>query len=122
MTLTARKFVGLAEPQPWVEHALCRGMGPEPFFPETNTTVPAVPLQLCPGCPVRKECRDAGLQEHGWWGGVPERKRWRMTKDSPLPKTYRECRDAGMSIPDIIRQTGLTEHTVRRMVAKERWG
>jgi len=59
----------------WHEHAACRGLGHDLFFPTRGEdTRPA--RAVCDGCPVRGECRDAGSREQfGIWGGTSERHR-----------------------------------------------
>ncbi|HXH56127.1 WhiB family transcriptional regulator [Iamia sp.] len=62
----------------WHEHAACRGMGPELFFPDRGEDVrPA--KAVCARCPVRVRRELAGRAgaERGIWGGTSERTRKR---------------------------------------------
>lgn len=53
----------------WHAQAACRGQGPSIWFPERGE--PLEPgMAVCHGCPVRDQCLDAGMGEHGVWGGV----------------------------------------------------
>lgn len=44
----------------WRDRAACLNVGPEIFFVRTKAEAePAI--QLCEGCPVRKQCAEAGM-------------------------------------------------------------
>jgi WhiB family redox-sensing transcriptional regulator len=68
-------LVRLVDPQPWKQHAACRGLDPELFFPERGD--PQAPARrVCRGCPVRVPCLEYALdtrQVIGIWGGTSER-------------------------------------------------
>lgn len=72
----------------WVKRAACRDAAPhrkptedevdDPFYPaESLFYPPREVLNLCPSCPVRRECLETGLEnrERGVWGGLTERQR-----------------------------------------------
>jgi len=62
-------------PPAWHQHAACRGMGTDLFFPTSGESCTAA-VAVCNRCPVRLDCREAGLTElHGIWGGLPEKRR-----------------------------------------------
>ena len=54
----------------WHRQAACRGMGTDLFFLDRGESV-APALELCGGCQVVAECREAGLgTRYGIWGGA----------------------------------------------------
>ena len=58
--------------------AACLGMT-HLFFPEIGETAAAA-KRVCDGCPVRVECREAGMSEVcGVWGGMTVRERKRRS-------------------------------------------
>jgi WhiB family redox-sensing transcriptional regulator len=63
---------------PWHEHALCRQMDPELWFPEPWENETPAKL-ICGRCPVRAACLAYALdahEEYGVWGGLsPEERR-----------------------------------------------
>ena len=64
----------------WQEHAACRAMDPELFFP-TRGAPTREAKEVCLRCPVRAECLDAamtGRERFGIWGGLSERERRRL--------------------------------------------
>lgn len=68
----------LVEPRPvWHRYALCRGLGPDLFFPESHVNISPEVRQLCAECPARKGCLEEGLKrrERGVWGGTSEEER-----------------------------------------------
>lgn len=55
----------------WTDHARCKGMDIELFFPATGADIASV-LAVCAQCPVRQPCADAAAQmpgTSGIWGG-----------------------------------------------------
>lgn len=71
----------------WREHAKCRGMDPDLFFPgmgDRRGTHRA--LAVCAACPVRDECLEEGLHErYGVWGGMAPRQRRRLPPGRARP-------------------------------------
>jgi WhiB family redox-sensing transcriptional regulator len=67
--------LGGYKPPFWWSFALCKGMGPAPFFPERGEdSRPA--KAMCSDCPVAELCTEAGMNERfGIWGGLSERQR-----------------------------------------------
>jgi WhiB family transcriptional regulator, redox-sensing transcriptional regulator len=74
--VSVETFVRLAQRQPWMTQALCKGSGTS-FFP--NETRPArvnpkeyaAAVEVCQTCPVINECREYGKDEKfGVWGGT----------------------------------------------------
>lgn len=66
----------------WHEHARCRGVGPEIFFPTRGEDLAAAKL-YCAACPVRRDCLEQALidgEKYGVWGGQGERARRRMRR------------------------------------------
>lgn len=58
----------------WRQHAACRGLNPNLFFPASGDSRTAqTAKEICAGCPVRRPCLEVGLtQEHdtcGVFGG-----------------------------------------------------
>lgn len=71
-----------AEDYDWMEHARCRGINPDEFFPADGTGV-EIAQRVCAACPVVIECLDYALDnriEHGVWGGASERERRRILR------------------------------------------
>lgn len=72
----------------WMEHAACRGIDPNLFFPTrpegagTGGEVEAA-KKVCAGCPVREECLEYALdngEKFGIFGGKSERERRRLRR------------------------------------------
>lgn len=72
----------------WEEHARCRVVGVEVFFPEGNggrfRAAADEAKAVCDGCPVRRQCLDYALRIEGGaeagsragiWGGLTPRER-----------------------------------------------
>jgi WhiB family transcriptional regulator, redox-sensing transcriptional regulator len=66
----------------WRDHAACRDIEPELFFPVGNAGPALLQIsqakQVCAGCPVRVSCLKWALesgQEAGVWGGTSEDER-----------------------------------------------
>jgi WhiB family transcriptional regulator, redox-sensing transcriptional regulator len=66
----------------WRDHAACRDVDPELFFPLTSAgpsrAQTAAALTVCGSCVVRAECLDWSLEQkidHGVWGGLSEEQR-----------------------------------------------
>lgn len=72
----------------WRDEAICAQTDPETFAPENYTSADVhTARKICAGCPVRRPCLDAALdEEHGVYhklragirGGTTPRQRWRM--------------------------------------------
>jgi len=61
----------------WEEDAACKGKPTEWFYVGKGES-PWRGLQVCAGCPVRRECLDYSLRTHdknGIWGGYTPRQR-----------------------------------------------
>lgn len=61
----------------WAEHAACKGVDPDLFFPERGTSVEAAQA-VCGACPVRLACLEEAItrpEKFGIWGGLSERQR-----------------------------------------------
>lgn len=59
-------------PEPWMDYAACRGMGPGLFFPERGQSK-RPGLAICAKCPVAADCGDYATRsesDYGIWGGV----------------------------------------------------
>jgi WhiB family redox-sensing transcriptional regulator len=68
------------DPDAWRQHAECRGMDPEFFYPERGEDVDAIKA-VCATCPVRAQCLEYAIthrEMHGIWGGLSERQRRRI--------------------------------------------
>ncbi len=81
----------IAEPQPWMTDAACRGMGPDLFFP-TRGDVADTALAVCDTCPVSAQCLTYarttpiynGIPMKGIWGGTSENQRKKYRSDNGL--------------------------------------
>lgn len=64
----------------WRLQAACRGMAPSLFYPERGDDTRNA-REVCEGCPVVAECRDAGIYElFGVWGATNERERRQLRR------------------------------------------
>jgi len=60
------------DPLAWKQHAACRGMDTNIFFPERGGNTKRAKA-ICAKCPVRQECEDyADPEKFGIWGGLAE--------------------------------------------------
>jgi WhiB family transcriptional regulator, redox-sensing transcriptional regulator len=76
----------LAHTGTWTDHAACRGVDPEVFFPVSRNAADASEaIAVCRGCPVRHECLATALTraESGVWGGTTEAQRRRLRAAPP---------------------------------------
>lgn len=71
-----------AKQRSWRQHAACRGMGVEHFFPrQHHVGLHAIASRTCASCPVTEECRKewesmpAAIQRHGYWYGTTDKER-----------------------------------------------
>lgn len=82
----------------WQEHAACRGIGTDLFFPphgDPNHRWKEA-KKICEGCLVRAECLEFGLMDRvGVWGGMTEKERRAERIRRGLPK-----RGARNCLPD----------------------
>ncbi len=70
-------FRGTEPDTSWHEHAACRGVDPELFFPPRGGEWDEA-RHVCERCPVRRECLEYALEtgeKFGIWGGTSERQR-----------------------------------------------
>lgn len=62
----------------WIEHAACKGMPLELFFPHGQDYEEG--KKVCAQCTVRNECLESELQydmsNHGLFGGLTPAERW----------------------------------------------
>ncbi len=68
--------------QSWRQHAACRGLDPEVFYPVTDEEA-KIAKAVCGGCPVRQPCLEHALsirEKDGVWGGATERERRRIIR------------------------------------------
>ena len=74
--------VRMFDPMPWKEHANCKGVDTDLFFPEqgVNRIQIEQAKTVCRGCEVRTECFTYAMQhfERGVWGGTSEIQRKRI--------------------------------------------
>ena len=68
----------------WQDRALCAQTDPEAFFPEKGGSTREA-KKVCRGCEVRAECLEYALEHDerfGIWGGMSERERRRLKRES----------------------------------------
>lgn len=62
----------------WVEHAACKGLPLDLFFPDRNDFEAG--KKVCANCVVRTECLENEMQfdmsNHGLFGGLTPAERW----------------------------------------------
>jgi WhiB family redox-sensing transcriptional regulator len=66
----------------WRQHAACRGLEPEVFYPASEEQTEEAKA-ICGECPVREPCLDYALanrERDGVWGGATERERRRLIR------------------------------------------
>jgi WhiB family redox-sensing transcriptional regulator len=66
----------------WRQHAACRGLEPEVFYPVSEEQTEEAKA-ICRECPVREPCLEYALanrERDGVWGGATERERRRMIR------------------------------------------
>ena len=66
----------------WRQHAACRGLDPEIFYPVTDDEADAA-KSVCDVCAVRETCLEHALgsrERDGVWGGATERERRRIIR------------------------------------------
>lgn len=77
----------------WMDDALCREIGPEPFFSEDagpTLDVTNAAIRVCRTCPVQTDCLEYALTLGpvvGVWGGTTEKERRRIrsaTRRKPM--------------------------------------
>ena len=68
--------------QTWRQHAACRGVEPDIFYPATDEEA-EVAKAVCAVCPVRQPCLEYALssrERDGVWGGATEKERRRILR------------------------------------------
>lgn len=68
----------------WQENAACRTEDPDLFFPERGSPGDSA-KKVCVTCPVRIPCLEYALansERYGVWGGLTERERNRLRRQS----------------------------------------
>ena len=68
--------------QTWRQHAACRGVEPDIFYPASDEEV-EVAKAVCAVCPVRQPCLEYALssrERDGVWGGATEKERRRILR------------------------------------------
>ena len=71
----------------WQDRALCAQTDPEAFFPEKGGSTREA-KRVCRSCDVRAECLEYALardERHGIWGGLSERERRRLKRQTLEP-------------------------------------
>ena len=73
----------------WRARAACRGCDPELWFPVVGKNA-TEPRRICNTCPVKSECRTAGVDENfGIWGGLSPRERRDDRRRLERPQFFR---------------------------------
>jgi WhiB family transcriptional regulator, redox-sensing transcriptional regulator len=66
----------------WRQHAACRGLDPEIFYPATEEEA-VVAKAVCEVCSIRQACLEHALgsrERDGVWGGATEEERRRIIR------------------------------------------
>lgn len=69
----------MAASRSWAQHAACRDMDPNVFFPDWGGNTDEA-VAVCRRCPVRASCLHHAMttpERHGVWGGLTETERKR---------------------------------------------
>lgn len=87
------------EDRDWIQHAVCRGLGPREFYPDDEVKDYTVRVEdaqrVCVTCTVRVECLEYALKHNegsGVWGGASERERRRIARRRRYEEKRREER------------------------------
>lgn len=76
--------------QSWRDHANCRGMDTEMFYPLSDNYVPPAVATACAACPVRGEClayaEDMRITDGIWGGRAKKQRRAVQRKGRRAPK------------------------------------
>lgn len=76
----------ISGPLDWQKQALCAQTDPEAFFPEKGGSTKEA-KRICVGCEVKSECLEYALggdERFGIWGGLSERERRRLKRDTVI--------------------------------------
>jgi WhiB family transcriptional regulator, redox-sensing transcriptional regulator len=68
--------------QSWRQHAACRGLDPEIFYPASDEEADSAKA-VCALCSVEESCLEFALsarEREGVWGGATERERRRIIR------------------------------------------
>jgi len=68
--------------QTWRQHAACRGIDPDTFYPVSDEEADQA-KEICAQCGVRQACLEWALsvrEKEGVWGGATERERRRIIR------------------------------------------
>ena len=68
--------------QTWRQHAACRGVEPDVFYPVSDEEAD-IAKTICDQCSVRQPCLEYALtnrERDGVWGGATERERRRLLR------------------------------------------
>lgn len=66
----------------WRDHAACRGLDPEIFYPVSDEEADQAKI-VCSACAVRQACLEHALgsrERDGVWGGATEKERRRIIR------------------------------------------
>ena len=77
------------EERGWQDQANCLGVDPDLFFPERGASTREA-KSVCRACVVREDCLEYALvngEKFGIWGGLSERERRALKKDTTTTGT-----------------------------------
>lgn len=124
--MLGRPFEGLNDVTAgWMQHAACRGQGPDIFFVDRGAPLHEA-HSFCQRCTVRQECLDYAVANgiaHGLWGNTAPMDRRVIRHDITSRDAGRRMKwlaDHGWRIGEIAREFGVGERVVNRALAKER--
>ena len=66
----------------WRDHAACRGVDPDIFYPVTEEEAESA-KEICAMCSVRSSCLEhalSGREKEGVWGGATEKESRRILR------------------------------------------
>lgn len=103
----------MTRPAKWREHAACKGVDSELFFPVSGKREHATEaLQVCAACPVRQACLDDAVERGDDWavlGGHTAKERQAMRGDVALKHVRQAIRyhlDRGRTDTEIATRVG----------------
>ena len=105
----------------WWEHARCRGVDPDLFFPRRGDDTTQA-IAVCKACPVQVECLEYAIdngERHGIWGGTTGNDRRKMRRPRKLCEAcgvnFRPTQSGTRYCSEICRRLGRT-----RQIAESR--
>ena len=94
-----KTFAAVLKAKDWLEHANCKNMDTNLFFPQDGHNVLSFVHEVCAECPVSEECfwyANESSSDTGIFGGMSARKRqmWRTKNKVTLGMSKQDWEDS----------------------------